>query len=354
MGYDPSAFGSLTSSSLLADAPPSAYRTARTDAKPANTSAVRACCECKVFQEGPFTRKANSLRQKTNPASTTPGALKPDRADAWRAEILIDGLEKKIYVTTRLAGVNMMATRSTPEAKRMTDAQMQALYPDIVDAIRNCWNAIPYKLEIEDNKCKAIYTVEFNPVFFLPNPHYTISFYNVDFDAQMGRSAVGITDGTAHFNFGDSRSVIGNSKPGRLEAHEYGHMLGLLDEYFEFHDINKDGDGLDLTWKDKATGVRSGKFLQGPGTFYNSALTAAGYDARVHELEFEKDLGGIHYVWPAVTGLPAEGSPDDSGLMGGMSEIRATRRAYINTVAYAVIDVLKANGRTVSKMTVHA
>jgi len=62
----------------------------------------------------------------------------------------------------------------------------------------------------------------------------------------------------------------------------------------------------------------------------------------------------MQYTWPKVTGLPPEASPNVNGLMGKMKERTASRRPYIITVVYAVIETLRANGRNVTAMKVKA
>ena len=140
-----------------------------------------------------------------------------------------------------------------------------------------------------------------------------------------------------------------NMARAKLEAHEYGHMLGLLDEYFELRDIDGDGDGLDLIEYNLNTTTPTGRVFQNAG-----GRPLPGYDPRRFTYRWEADRGGMQYTWPAVTGLPSEASPDERGFMGGMNERSATRRPYIITVAYAVIEVLRQNGRTVTAMAVQA
>ncbi|HAP40624.1 MAG TPA: hypothetical protein DCQ94_12835 [Nitrospira sp.] len=260
---------------------------------------------------------------------------------------MVDGAAKVIYVTTRLSGVNGTRDLSRANTMPLTDAEIEAYYPKIIAAIRRVWNAKPYRLDITDDHCNASYRVEFNPVFVSSGAHYEITFYNEPFEPN-GRSNVSISNGTANFNLGDSRSVK-NSRQAKLEAHEYGHMLGLLDEYFEFNDVDGDGDGLDLIEYQLNTTTPTGRVFQNA-----SGRRISGYDPSRFTYRWEADLGGMQYTWPAVTGLPPEASPDERGFMGGMNESTASRRSYAITVAYAVIEVLRRNGRTVTAMTVHA
>lgn len=351
MGYDPSAFDDLFSSGSAVAAGTATksgdYQEAREAARPANTRSVRACCACRVYLDQRFEYPSSALRQKHNRRSSQADSLKPDRDDKWGAEVMIDGTANIIYVTTRLSGVNGTRDLSRANTTPMTDAQIKRHYPAIVSAIKRVWNAKPYRLDITDDHCNASYLVEFNPVFVESNAHYEITFYNEPFEPN-GRSNVSISNGTANFNFGDSRSVI-NSRRAKLEAHEYGHMLGLLDEYFEFNDLDGDGDGLDLIEYQLNTTTPTGRVFQNA-----SGRQLQGYDPSHFTYRWEADRGGMQYTWPAVTGLPPEASLDDRGFMGGMAENTATRRPYIITVAYAVIEVLRRNGRTVTAMTVHA
>jgi hypothetical protein len=352
MGYDPSAFDDLLhgGGSAVPGAPSttaSGYQEARDAARPANTRSVRACCDCRVYLDQKFDFPKSALRQRHNSKSSAASTLKSGSEDKWGAEIMVDGAAKVIYVTTRLSGVNGTRDLSRAKTTPMTDADIAGYYPDIVAAIKRVWNAKPYRLDITDDHCTGSYRVEFNPIFVPSAAHYEITFYNEPFEPN-GRSNVNISEGTANFNFGDSRSVK-NSRQAKLEAHEYGHMLGLLDEYFELKDLDGDGDGLDLIEYQLNTTTRTGRVFQNA-----SGRSFSGYDPSRFTYRWEADRGGMQYTWPAVTGLPAEGSADDRGMMGAMNESAATRRPYIITVVYAVIEVLRRNGRTVTAMTVHS
>ena len=351
MGYDPSAFDDLlrggTSGMGAASSTTDDYKKARDAARPANTRSVQACCSCKVYLDKKFEYPANALRQKRNSGSSAAGTLHPARGDKWGAEVMVDGTAKVIYVTTRLSGVNGTRDLSRAGTNPLDNDKLAEYYPKIVAAIRQVWNAKPYRLDITDDHCSGSYRVEFNPVFVSSGAHYEITFHNEPFDPN-GRSSVSISNGTAEFNLGDSRSVM-NMARAKLEAHEYGHMLGLLDEYFELRDIDGDGDGLDLIEYNLNTTTPTGRVFQNAG-----GRPLPGYDPRRFTYRWEADRGGMQYTWPAVTGLPSEASPDERGFMGGMNERSATRRPYIITVAYAVIEVLRQNGRTVTAMAVQA
>lgn len=350
MGYDASAFESLLSAAVPSGgAASSDYGPARTGARPANTSGVRACCACKVYLDKQFEYPDNAVRQKHHSSSTRSGVLRHVREDKWGAEVLIDGAAKVIYVTTRIAGVNNTTDRSRAGNVPLSDEELSAFYPGIVESIRRVWNAGPFKFDITDDHCDSSYRIEFNPVFDNSNPHFTISFHNEPMEPN-GRSSIGISTGTGTFNLGDPRSVK-NSRLAKVEAHEYGHMLGLLDEYFEFEDVDGDGDGADLVEYQLGTTTRTGRVIQNavPGV----RLPLNVYEPSRFTYRWETDRGGMQYTWPAVTGLPPEASPDDKGFMGGMHERSAERKPYIITVVYAVIEVLEANGRKVTSMTVH-
>lgn len=348
MGYDPSAFDNLLAgrASESGETSTGGYHEARDAAKPANTRSVRACCACRVYLDRKFDYPDNALRQIHHPRSSAAKTLKPARDDKWGTEVMIDGEAQMIYATTRLSGVNGTRDLSRANTTPMTDAEVESHYPDIISAIKRVWNAKPYRLDITDNHCAASYRVEFNPVFVTSDAHYEITFYNEPFEPN-GRSNVSISNGTAHFNFGDSRSVMRSSRV-KLEAHEHGHMLGLLDEYFEFRDIDGDSDGLDLIEYQLNTTIPTGRVFQNA-----SGRRLPDVDPKRFTYRWGADLGGMHYTWPAVSGLTPEASPDANGFMGSMSENTANRRPYIITVTYAVIEVLRRNGRIVTAMTVH-
>ena len=372
MTYDPASLGGFMKGpgagavvgATTAGAKTGGYTAARAGAKPANSSGVRACCSCVILKDKIFEVPAIALRQRHHPKSTMASSLKSSEKRPWGAEIMIDGTAGVIYVTHRLLGVNYTGKKDISGNILLMEAKLQSYFPAIIQSIRKVWNAKPYRLEITDTKCHKSYRVEFNPVFVTSNPHFTIAFINSPFKPD-GRSSVlsSAKNGTATFNLNDSRSVKRAGSRAILEAHEFGHMLGLNDEYLEFEDHNRDGDGMDLSITDPASLDASGKPKrlttvnnpQADWRAYNR--TKSALEKRVgHGLshDWETDRGGMQYTWPKVTGLPPEASPNVNGLMGKMKERTASRRPYIITVVYAVIETLRANGRNVTAMKIKA
>lgn len=203
-----------------------------------SNSASAACCDCVYRKDGVHGSSGKISQIKFD------GATKNGQKDtAFKAEIIIDSqaADKKVHVLTRMAAVNRTSdTARYPGTLAMTDTDMQAKVAMIPAAIRRAWNARPYKLKITDSKCgERLYDVNFNPSFSTSYPHYQIDFINVP-DAVVtpdyksiasSRSYVLPSSYMAKFNLDDSRSATQPSSANTLEPHEYGHMIGLKDEY---------------------------------------------------------------------------------------------------------------------------
>ena len=203
-----------------------------------SNSASAACCDCVYRKDGIHGSSGKISQLKFD------GVTKNGQKDtAFKAEIIIDSqsADKKVHVTTRIAALNKTSdTARYPGTVALTDADMAAKVAMIPGAIRSSWNARPYKLRITDSKCgERLYSVKFNADFSTSSPHYTVDFINVpdsvttpDYKSiESSRSYVLSSSYTAKFNLDDSRSATKSSSDKTLEPHEYGHMIGLKDEY---------------------------------------------------------------------------------------------------------------------------
>lgn len=203
-----------------------------------SNSASAACCDCVYRKDGVHGSSGKISQLKFD------GVTKNGQKDtAFKAEIIIDSqsADKKIHVLTRIAALNRTSdTAKYPGTVTISDADMQTKIAKIPAAIRSAWNARPYKLRITDSKCgERLYAVKFATNFTASSPHYTVDFINVpesvttpDYKSiASSRSYVLPSSYTAKFNLDDSRSATKNASSNTLEPHEYGHMIGLKDEY---------------------------------------------------------------------------------------------------------------------------
>lgn len=357
MGYNASAFEKFitnTISPLIKTHPEESphdkaeYQNALSVAKPANTKATQACCTCKIVSDKTFKPPQDSILQKHHPRSSKSKGFRRLVDNVWDAEILIDGQGKKIYITTRMRAINETGDTTRPGNSKISDSDLNKYKERIIRSIRKAWNSSNYTIDIIDDHCINSYKIEFNPVFVQGNAHYEVRFYNEPI-LPNGRSVVHVHDRVAVLNLGDPHSVK-NSRRATLEAHEYGHMLGLLDEYEELSDIDGDGDGLDLVEYELGTNKRTGRVIQDADGQDHPPKDK--YDPSKFDYKWEHDFGGVQYIWPEVTGLPKEASPDTRGFMGRTHETLADRKVYLITVIYAIIDVLKQNGRSVTKINI--
>lgn len=203
-----------------------------------SNSASAACCDCVYRKDGVHGSSGKISQLKFD------GTTKNGQQDtAFKAEIIIDSqsADKKVHVLTRLAALNKTSdTARYPGTVAITDEDMRTRIANIPAAIRSAWNARPYKLRITDSKCgERLYSVKFNVDFSASSPHYTVDFINVpdtvttpDYKSiASNRSYVLPSSYTAKFNLDDSRSATKSASAKTLEPHEYGHMIGLKDEY---------------------------------------------------------------------------------------------------------------------------
>lgn len=271
-------------------------------------SATAGCCTCVFRKDG--TQGPSGKLSQMRADGTTPNGTNDN---AFKAEILIDqgGSPKSVYVVTRCKVVNATSdTTRYPDTATLTDEVVNERVAAIPKAIRKAWNAKPYKLKITDSKCgENTFTVKFDAPIVTASHHYSLDFVNVidaatnnmgandDYkNIKSGRSYISPGSFTGKFNLGDNRSAT-NGGSSVLEPHEYGHMIGLRDEY---HDV-----GL--------------------------------------------DRGGVQYeFFDGTTSLHAA----NGQLMGSMTTKTAQPERYCLTIAYAVIAIFATNGITVTGLEI--
>ncbi|MET3601901.1 hypothetical protein [Martelella mangrovi] len=231
--------------------------------------------------------------------------------------MIIDSIsaDKKIIVNTKWLMINSTADDTTyPDTIALTDDALKARAERIPRAIAAAWNALPYQISITDEKCgEHLFTVVFNVEIVTAGPyHYAVNFVNVKtgngigvkFDANAkgitsGRSYVLSGSSRAKFNVSDPRTATdSNPKADTLEPHEYGHMLGLIDEYFE--------------------------------------------------AQFNR--GGVRYTY--FDGSKEIAMPGNGGMMDNMRDGIAKRKRYALTIGYNAVRILKSNGIKVTKMEI--
>ncbi len=269
-----------------------------------SNSAKKACCECVYRKDGEHT-KSGKIKQLQFDGVTPNG----ETDTTFKAEIIIDSASavKAVHVTTRLLARNKTTdTARYPTTVEIAAADFPARIAPLPAAISAAWNARPYRLKITDSKCgERTYEVKFNATFVASDEHFKVDFINVagmgtvdDYKkVKVGRSYVLPGSYLAKFNLGDTRSASDTGGGSTLEPHEYGHMLGLKDEY-----------------KD------------------------AGFNRNGCEYEF---FDGTKQT------VSANGE-----LMGSMTTTSAQPERYCITISYAVISIFAKNGIRVTKMEI--
>lgn len=256
------------------------------------------CCTCTYRKSGRFgsTGKLSQLRAD----GVTPNG---HHDNPWNGEVFVtsDGTRGDVIVYHRMKAVNKTADAATyPDTTAVSDADLATMVAKIPPAIERAWNARPYKLRITDDKCGTrIFDVRFTPTMVDSGEHWSLNFVNVP---GMGtrNDPAGVTSGRSYilapdrgkFNLGDSRTATDGGDE-CLEPHEFGHMIGLIDEYLD-------------------TGF---------------------------------DRGGVKYQFPDGTNETASVNGE---LMGSMSHRTARPPRYCVTIAYAAIALLEANGCAVT------
>lgn len=272
-----------------------------------SASAIAGCCTC-VFRKdgkhGPF-KKIVQLKKD----GVTPNK---QYDNAFKAEIFIDGAaaNRQVTVLTRLVALNATAdTARYPGTIALEAADFAKKLEKIPPAIEAAWNARPYKLKVTDTTCgERTFNVQFNVNLTPSSEHFTVDFVNVPATSedpkwvdykrdQSWRSQVNPGSNSAKFNLADVRSATNAGGGSTLEPHEYGHMIGLKDEY-----------------RDDA-----------------------------------KDRNGCHYTF--FNGITETVGPNDE-LMSSMRVTTAQPERYCITISYAVIAIFAENDIKVTKLEI--
>ncbi len=322
-------------------------------------SSCKTCCDT-VYKRD-FHYIVDGIKQLVNEESSynthesgeTPSLRGPAE---WTGEIIIDQIKKQVIIITKMKAINK--TGGVKEVNgidvtvpKVTDDDLsQICASKIIPAIRKYWNTKPYKILVTDGKCDLEYQIFFSPVFLTSGtPHYEVEFYNTGtlrsfvnqsgerpckWDLKDSASASGLTD---LFSIG----------PKTLEAHEYGHMLGLLDEYSEIHDLSGDGDGVDLIEYKKGTVTKDENGKVTGGTVnrviesYIIGSKPKNINHDLYDYEYETDRGGCKYIFPDKAETPETARATTEM----MSDSRSNRTGaipsrYMIPVAEAIIKVM--------------
>lgn len=262
-------------------------------------NARRGCCSCAFKKSGGFSSTGKLKQFKAD--GVTPNG---QNDIAWTGEVFVasDGTEGTVTVYHRLKALNKTSdTTNYPGTTAVSDEDLEAKVVKIPPAIHRAWNAKPYQLKITDAKCGTrLFSVKFVVTIVPSDAHYEIHFVNVpgmgtedDLNGvESGRSYI-MSPNRGKFNLGDSRTATDDAGDECLEPHEYGHMIGLIDEY----------------------------------------------------LDLPKDRNGVNYKFPDGT---SETVAANNELMGSMGIKTAVPNRYCVTVAYAAISVLETNGCAVT------
>ena len=219
-------------------------------------NAKNGCCTCAFRKSGRF-GSTGKLRQLKADGVTPNG-----QSDSpWTGEVFVasDGTKGEVTVYQEHRAVNKTAdAASYPGTTAVSDADLAAKVAKIPPAIERAWNGRAYKLKITDAKCGLwVFDVKFIVRMVERAGHYTINFVNVP-GMGTANDAYGVGSGRSYilppdrgkFNLGDSRSATDDADEECLEPHEFGHMIGLIDEY---KDVPMDRGGVKYEFPDKST-----------------------------------------------------------------------------------------------------
>jgi hypothetical protein len=262
------------------------------------TNGKAGCCTYTYRKSGRFNSTGKIQQLKAD--GKTPNG---QNDSAWMGQVVIasDCDKGTVTVTHNVKAVNKTADTTTyPDTVAVSDEDFSKLVAKIPPAIERAWTGRKYQLKITDDKCgERLFDVSFVVKLVTSGQHFTINFVNV---AGMGtrNDVAGVLSGRSYilppdrgkFNLGDSRSASDGGDE-CLEPHEYGHMIGLKDEY----------------------------------------------------LDIPHDRGGVKYNFPDKS---TETVAVNGELMGSMTHKTPRPPRYCVTIAYAAIALLEANGHRVT------
>jgi hypothetical protein len=262
--------------------------------------AMERCCTCAYVKSGRFnpTLKIQQLRYDGV-------TLKNESDIAWTGEVYVasDGTRGTVTVNHRIKALNKTAdTVRYPATMALSNEDLAARLAGIPAAIETAWNARPYKLKITDAICgERLFDVRFHVRMVEGDEHYVIDFVNVPYTVKTldihrveSRRSYILSPNWGKWNIADPHSATDDDRNNNvLEPHEFGHMIGLKDEY----------------------------------------------------PDAEYDRGGVQYDFP--DGRRETAAVNDE-LMGTMGIKKAEPLRYCVTIAYAAIGVLEANGIAVT------
>lgn len=291
------------------------------------TRAACGCCSGLIVRDGGHNNTpGNAMKQLAYG-----GGYNGQGANPLHSQITIDTYSPatssgpgkgRIIITTVMTAINKTApTKDRSLSVLIADDVLEKRIHMIPAAISRYWNALPLKLDITDATCgRNIYDIVFDPQITLSRDgksvrgtHFKVDIVNVppQPNAPLGYPIKGakILQGQSYvqgqkavFNIGEGRTATDGKSAGRLnpqadivEAHEYGHMLGLKDEYNDQ----------------------------------------------------QRNRGGVDYILPDGTVQQAKGREHLMDTMNKQQDARQAR--YAITIAYAVQDMLNDNGRAVSR-----
>jgi hypothetical protein len=301
------------------------------------TSVERCGCSSTFKAQSPFIRKdkCNWIEQLDLTGASKGAAT---GAGPWNAEVVLDGAAKQITVTHKMIFVNLTGHRNYGApfgvAEVLNDAEFKTRAAQIPVGIKAWWNAKPYKIRIRTRKCgEETYKIFFDPQIVTHGAHYIIDLYNVPYDPitgrkdviyfengdrsrpkapqppiphptqpklNLGRSFVMQDPSNFHgsWSLADTRTCTDTHAHGHtgynnmLEPHEFAHMLGLLDAYY---DADRQINGL---------------------KFHTRGDLGSAADDHI------------------VTGTSAVSHP---GMLGNMTNYADFHKAYALTVAFVII-----------------
>lgn len=240
-------------------------------------SAARCGCSGVYQAQNPYTNRDKcSWIEQLDLSGNSKGA--GTGAGSWDADVFLDCVNKQITVTHKMRFVNLTGHRKYGVelgiAAPLNDADFRARTALIPKGIKDWWNAKPYRIRIKDRVCgDNIYKIYFNPVEVTSGEHYRIDLYNVPYKPVPGSNnlvyfangdrrrplpprakiphpkANTLTLGRSYISNGsprygswslaDNRTCTDTHGPGHtgyhnmLEPHEFAHMLGLKDAYYD-------------------------------------------------------------------------------------------------------------------------
>lgn len=221
--------------------------------KPTDLSSIRefanrgaTCCDCLLREETIFFGSNQIFEYDLTLKE------KGHRPLGFKSEIIIDGYSNEIHVLTKLYASNDTSDASIAGNVAITDRELKKHIDLTKNSIESVWNSAITRIRMKLSGCpektyRVIFHIDF--VRFAGDAHYLVSYVNVPGEiANIDKERDNLDSwphvgtfrkGTEPYRFATLNITFDRTNgfsPSLVAAHEYGHMLGIPDEYLDYEE----------------------------------------------------------------------------------------------------------------------